>query len=247
MGLFRHLQANQHLLNEQELIHLNYMMDKENFSLLKNSTLKELADRLYVSPNTIVRMAKKLDYRGYTELKLAIETEHNKSNFLKKGNHLKLIDQMNRTEELLSSNTVKEVLRLILAANHIYFFSCGPSKFPCEEMKEKLRILGFESSLYYEPHVMRQRAKKLKENDLVFVVSLSGETKTPLDAARLVKLTKAKMISITGFSQNSISQLADVTIYTFYDKLTYADMDVSSRLGIYYVLNYIFEELAPLC
>ena len=46
MGLFRHLQANQHLLNEQELIHLNYMMDKENFSLLKNSTLKELADRL---------------------------------------------------------------------------------------------------------------------------------------------------------------------------------------------------------
>ena len=77
MGLFSHLQANQHLLNEQELIHLNYMMDKENFSLLKNSTLKELADRLYVSPNTIVRMAKKLDYRGYTELKLAIETEHN--------------------------------------------------------------------------------------------------------------------------------------------------------------------------
>ena len=247
MGLFSHLQANQNLLNEQELTLLNYMMDKDNYHFLKSSTLKELADSLYVSSNTIVRMAKKLEYRGYTELKLAIETEHNKSHGLKKENRLKLIDQINRTEELLSSDTVKEVLNLILASNHIYFFSCGPSKFPCEEMKEKLRILGFESSLYFEPHVMSQRAKKLKENDLVFVVSLSGETKTPLDAARLVKLTKAKMISITGFSQNSISQIADVAMYTFYDRLTYADMDVSSRLGIHYVLNYIFEELAPMC
>ncbi|MFB1050658.1 SIS domain-containing protein [Paraliobacillus sp. JSM ZJ581] len=114
-------------------------------------------------------------------------------------------------------------------------------------MKERLRILGINTSLYFEPHVMNQRAKQLDKKDVVFIVSLSGETKTPLEAAKIAKLSQACIISITGFSQNSISQLADISLFTFYDRLTYAEMDVSSRIGIHFILNHIFETLTSRC
>ncbi len=245
MGLFKQLQQNQHLLNPQETKLLSYLMSHSQ--QLKNKTLKEVANELYVSPNTIVRMAKKLEFKGYTELKMLIELENTQKDKLNKEKNISLLNQIQQTEKLLTPELIQTVCETILSANHVYFFSCGPSKFPCEEMKERLRILGINTSLYFEPHVMNQRAKQLDENDVVIVVSLSGETKTPLDATKITKLSSAHVISITGFSQNAIAQLADTPLYTFYDSATYAEMDISSRIGIHYILNHIFETLTSMC
>ncbi|MDT2830229.1 MurR/RpiR family transcriptional regulator [Vagococcus carniphilus] len=245
MGLFTKLQQNQHLLNSQETKLLSYLM--ENNESLKNETLKDIANNLYVSPNTIVRMAKKLGFKGYTELKMSIEIENSQLKSLKKEKNLSLLNQIQQTEQLLTNETIDRICQKILDSNHVYFFSCGPSKYPCEEMKERLRVLGINTSLYFEPHVMNQRAKQLDEKDIVFIVSLSGETKTPLDAAKIAKLSSAYIVSITGFSQNSIAQLADSPLYTFYDSSTYAEMDISSRIGIHFILNHIFESLTSMC
>lgn len=239
--LFTNLQKNQHRLNAQEHDILKYI--RENIDGIKDDTLKTVAAALYVSPNTIVRLAKKLEFKGYSELKMAVVLDRMQKPLSRKQDGLTLKEQIEQTDALLSDEIVEKIVTILHHSQHVYFFACGPSKYPCEEMKEKLRICGIEASLYYEPHVMKQRAKQLKNGDTLVVVSLSGETKTPLEAMKIAKITEATIVSLTGFSQNSISKLADYSLYTFYEELRLNEMDVSSRLGIYYVLNYLFDSL----
>ncbi|MGY3766182.1 MurR/RpiR family transcriptional regulator [Vagococcus vulneris] len=243
--LVNNFQKNQQKLNSQEHEIIRFL--RTNIQLIREKTLKDVAGELYVSPNTIVRLAKKLEFKGYSELKLAILMEDEKKPTVIDEDKLSLIDQITKTSDALRNDQMSEIINTIKESSHVYFFACGPSKYPCEEMKEKLRICGIEASLYYEPHVMRQRAKQLKSTDTLIVVSLSGETATPLEATKIAKMTEATIISLTGFSQNSIAKIADHSLYVFYERIQVNEMDVSSRIGVYYVLNTIFERLINLC
>lgn len=243
--LITNFQQNQHKLNEQEHDILRYI--RENMAVIQDYTLKRVASDLFVSPNTIVRLAQKLGFKGYSELKMAIIMDAETKPVKKQNSRLSLEEQLIQTKELLAHDKIRTIIERLKQSQHVYFFACGPSKYPCEEMKEKLRIFGIDTSLYYEPHIMKQRAKQLTKQDTLIVVSLSGETSTPLDAMKIAKLSDAQLISITGFSQNSIAKLADIALYTFYETSVIHDMDVSSRLGIHYILNLLFDELITTC
>ncbi|MFB1050659.1 MurR/RpiR family transcriptional regulator [Paraliobacillus sp. JSM ZJ581] len=119
MSLFKHFQENQHLLNEQESKLLSYLMD--NINDIKTKTLKTVSNELYVSPNTIVRMAKKLEFRGYTELKIAIEIENSQAKTLNKEKNLSLYDQIKQTDKLLTSELIEATTQKLLEANQVFF------------------------------------------------------------------------------------------------------------------------------
>lgn len=244
MSFFKKYQENQYLLNDQEIEIIKFLI--ENIEEVKNETLKEIAIKRFVSPNTIVRMAKKLDFQGFSELKFSL-LQAKADEKRKPTLNFSLSEEVLQTEKLIQREKIDLVIEAIKKAEHVSLFACGPSKFPCEEMKEKLRLLGIISSVYYEPHVMKQRAKRLKKEDVVFVVSLSGETKTLVDATSLAKLSSATIISITGLSQNTLASLADESLYAYYHPLKIGDVDVTSRISIHYLLNYIFEQLVSVC
>lgn len=238
MEFYTQLLNYQSRLNDQENEIINYLI--ANVAQLKKQTLKEVAEQLFVSPNTIVRAAKKLEFNGYSELKIAILIAKDTEQVKIEG--VPIDQQIAKTKELLSRQSLDQILELLENAEQIHFFSCGLSKFPCEEMKEKLRMVGKQAVSYHEPHVMKQCARNLNNRSLVFVVSLTGETKTLVDAMVIAKTTGAKTISVTGLSQNSLSKLTDHTVFTFGNQVVVEKMDVANRLSFSYVFNVLFEE-----
>ncbi|RST92778.1 hypothetical protein CBF35_12715 [Vagococcus salmoninarum] len=237
VDFYQHLKKNQTKLNQQESKSLAYLI--ENVETIREKTLKEVADNLFLSPNTLVRLAKKLEFQGYSELKTSLLlTIQGHKNVIAST---PLDEQIIKTKQLLTNDSLSQITKLLDEAENVFFFSCGLSKYPCEEFNERLRIIGKVSSSYHEPHVMQQRAKNVTEKDLIFVVSLSGETKTPLDATIIAKHRQGKVVSLTSLSQNSIAKLADVALYTF-DTPIYVDgMDVTSRLSFTYLFDRLFE------
>ena len=193
-------------------------------------TLKSVAERFFVAPNTIVRLAHKLGFSGFTELKQSYSASLDRNRFTIEA--LPLDTQLVQTKDLLNDRVI---------ASHIVFFCSGFSKYPCLEMAEKLKIMGKNTDTLSERHVMRHYAELLGKNDLVFSVSVSGETQVSIDATSIAKTRGCKVVTLTGFSRNSLSKLADYPIYTVQKEIRLGSMDLDSRLMFYYVFELIFE------
>ena len=224
-------------LNDLESEIMRYIIELRDD--IDDVTLKSVAERFFVAPNTIVRLAHKLGFSGFTELKQSYSASLDRNRFTIEA--LPLDTQLVQTKDLLNDRVIDSVVSLIQDASHIVFFCSGFSKYPCLEMAEKLKIMGKNTDTLSERHVMRHYAELLGKNDLVFSVSVSGETQVSIDATSIAKTRGCKVVTLTGFSRNSLSKLADYPIYTVQKEIRLGSMDLDSRLMFYYVFELIFE------
>ena len=219
------MRAGESKLNDLESEIMRYIIELRDD--IDDVTLKSVAERFFVAPNTIVRLAHKLGFSGFTELKQSYSASLDRN--------------LVQTKDLLNDRVIDSVVSLIQDASHIVFFCSGFSKYPCLEMAEKLKIMGKNTDTLSERHVMRHYAELLGKNDLVFSVSVSGETQVSIDATSIAKTRGCKVVTLTGFSRNSLSKLADYPIYTVQKEIRLGSMDLDSRLMFYYVFELIFE------
>ena len=234
-SFYDHVQAGEGKLNDLESEIMRYIIELRDD--IDSVTLKNVAEHFFVAPNTIVRLAHKLGFSGFTELKRSYSASLDRNRFTIEA--LPLDTQIVQTKDLLNDRTIDAVVALIQDASHIVFFCSGFSKYPCLEMAEKLKIMGKNTDTLSERHVMRHYAELLGKNDLVFSVSVSGETQVSIDATSIAKTRGCKVL--TGFSRNSLSKLADFPIYTVQKEIRLDSMDLDSRLMFYYVFELIFE------
>ena len=68
MTIFEQLSNQSIILNDTEKKIVDYIL--QNFDHL--GTIKNISEDLFISPNTIIRLCKKLGYKGFSELKYTI-------------------------------------------------------------------------------------------------------------------------------------------------------------------------------
>lgn len=239
---YDHIKSGEHKLNDLETQIVRYIIDLRDDCA--TATSKGIAEHFYVAPNTIVRLAHKLGYTGFTELKAAYLATLDRNRYAIET--LPLDTRIIQTKDLVNDRIIDSVVSAISSAPHIVFFCSGLSKYPCIEMAEKLKIMGKNTDTLSERHVMRHYAKLLGKDDLVFSVSVSGETQVSIEATSIAKSRGSKIVTMTGFSKNSLSKLADIPIYTVEKQIRLSDMDLDSRLMFHYVFELIFERFFKL-
>ena len=234
---YDHVKAGEHKLNDLESQIMRYIIDLRDDCA--TATSKEIAAHFYVAPNTIVRLAHKLGFSGFTELRASYMATLDRNRYAIET--LPLDTQIIQTKDLVNDRIIDEVASAIEGAPHIVFFCSGISKYPCIEMAEKLKVMGKNTDTLSERHVMRHYAELLGKNDLVFSVSVSGETQVSIEATSIAKSRGSKIVTMTGFSKNSLSKLADIPIFTVEKQIRLGEMDLDSRLMFHYVFELIFE------
>lgn len=237
MNFYRKLLEHQAKLNDTEDMLLTRILEHKQH--LSEISLQSLSKSLFVAPNTIVRLCKKLGYSGYTEFKnvylYSIQTE---PVTLTK---MPLDERLERTRKLLNTETVSEIVDQIAHANRILIFATGLSKLVGDELGERLKTVGINAETFLYPHLMRHQAKSLVDEDVCVAISLSGETQSIIDATRIAKLLNAKVVSITGVSKNTLSQISDIQVYCYSNDQFIENIDVADRLSFSYVVNVIYE------
>lgn len=234
---YEHVSEGERHLNDLEAEILRHIISLREEAV--HATAKGIAACFYVAPNTIVRLAHKLGFSGFTELKnsylLTLEL-HQRS-----IEALPLDLQIVQTKDLVGQRAIDGVARAIIKAGRVVFFCSGLSKFPCLEMAEKLSIMGKNTEVLVERHVMRHYAELLEPDDLVFSVSVSGETQVSIQSTSIARSRGSKIATMTGISKNSLSKLADWPIYTVEKQIRLANMELDSRLMFHMVFEMIFE------
>lgn len=89
-------------------------------------------------------------------------------------------------------------------------------------------------------------ANNLKDDDLAFIISSSGSTDIIKKITGIVKTKNIYTISLTGLSQNFLSNLSDLSLFAYLKDYQLNNHDLTSRLGFNIVLDLIFEEFSKL-
>ena len=225
-------------MNENEEALLNYLFIHK--MELKKMTVRQIADANFTAPNSLIRLCKKLGFSGFIEFREALYYATSQQQSLFKMTALD--EQIIKTKQLMNQAVLHEVLEQIHTSQKILLFAVGLSRLVAEDLHQRLRTVGKNTQIFVDPHVMNYNAKMLKAGDLTFAISISGTTSTPIQATTIAKAAGATTVSITGFSNNSLSQLTDYQFYGMTSVVLIDGIDVSDRLSLVYIVNTIFSE-----
>lgn len=237
---------------------LDYLI--ENKGVLKDFSVEKIAEAAYTSPASVVRMCKKLGYKGFKDFKIdfilanaKVEVPENKEYtdvILGKDaqcgrsaieNNIRVLED---TLKLYDEQAVKKAAEMIMAARKILIFGKGSSFLVCKDLEMKLRRINKFCMAQGESHDQLVDATFINQKDVIIFVSNSGKTQEIISAALLAKENKAKIISITKIGTSMLADLSDVVLYTSSLEGEFRSAAMTSRISQMCMIDALFANCA---
>jgi len=193
-----------------------------------NATIIEAGDRAGCSEATIVRLAQRLGYKGYPELKAnLIEGQKQKHvelyRDINEGDNCEMvvskvfkasIQALNDTLNTIDMNEYERAVDAICNANRLAFCGVGDAAAVAQSGYHKFIRLGFNAFVSPDPDVQLIAASHLASNDVMIIISHSGKTKSILEVVKYAKILGVKIISITNYPFSPLTKNSDIVIIT---------------------------------
>lgn len=245
--------------NEKKIA--DYIID--NLIEVKGLNTYDLAIRSQVSQASIVRFAKKLGFKGFPDLKIALAGDF--QNLEKKNEILNIIyeeitmedsmeilakkvmfENINIIEDtyrILDFTEVEKAIILLERARKIYILGAGSSAVVAKDFQYKLWELGKNVLFDTDQHVQLSNASTATDEDVIFVISHSGHTLDIYNTLEEFKNKGVKIISLTKFASNPIKNIADVTLTTVSENRNFRSSSLSARIAQLTVIDILYVKL----
>ncbi len=237
---------------------LDYLI--ENKAVLKDFYVERIAEAAYASPASVVRMCKKLGYKGFKDFKIdfilsnaKVEIPENKeyndvilaknSNYGKTviSNNIRILEETLKIHDPIALHNAAET---IMKARRVFIFGKGSSYLVCKDLEMKLRRINKLAIAQGESHEQHIDASFLNQNDVVVFISNSGKTKEIVSAALLVKEKKAKIISVVKLGSSLLADLSNIVLYTSSLEGEFRSAAMTSRISQFCVIDALFTNCA---
>jgi len=110
--------------------------------------------------------------------------------------------------QTVSQKDIEKIKKLFFKSDRIFLYGAGRSGLVAKAFAIRLVHLGFQTYVIGETIT-----GPVKKNDLVIIISGSGETIPAVMTAEIAKNLNAKVVSITGKKKSGIARYADITLY----------------------------------
>lgn len=232
----------------EELINNNYDKLNENdryiWKYICNNkreccrmSIDELAKKCNISRTTISRFTQKLSLEGFGEFKVRLKLEFDENNNIKDSSVEEVYQDYYRTIKDMKEKDVLEICRMIYRAKHLFVYGTGTVQIAAaNELKRHfISINKFFVTLHGEAE-MDTVLETATEEDLIVIISLSGETKSAVEHVKKIKTKNIPSISITKLSDNSIARLCDQNLYIITRHIKIKDVVTCENVGQYFIL-----------
>ena len=115
---------------------------------------------------------------------------------------------------IMDADAIQKAVDWIVHANKVHFYGIGGSSVAAMDAEYKFLRIGIDAKALTSFHEQIFGASSLTKDDVAVLISYSGETEEIIEVAKLCKKVDAKVIAITRYSNNTLSNLADVTLKT---------------------------------
>ncbi len=196
-------------LEEQVLL---YILDNMDDAL--ELGVRKIASANYTSSSTIMRLAKKLGYKGFIDMHYNLKpmVSNLKDNPVTHEGFLESFDS-NSLLEFITIDMVRILAKDIrnLGDKAVFIQAAGFPKTAATYMHNKLLVLGVKSSINADAAAICPFKYNPKSFGLFIAISRSGETVGVNEYAQFARDNSIHSIAITGHEDSHLSYLADTT------------------------------------
>ncbi|MDN7125622.1 MurR/RpiR family transcriptional regulator [Pseudidiomarina terrestris] len=232
----------------------------ENTHLLRDYSSQQLADAIGVSQSSVVKFSQKLGYRGYPDLKFAVneavvsatsqsrtQASHPSQERSIAATFAELRDAnyavMQGVADINEVEKLQQALRVLTAAETIQVMGFGKSAIVAKDFVLRLMQMGKVTLSSTDPALQVQMATTLSEGSVLFAISDGGQNSDVLKIVRQAKSKGAKVISLTRYGNNPTSVLADISLFALGGD-THMRMDsVLMQLGMQHLCHMLYVQL----
>lgn len=230
------------LLNENDLHIANYIM--QNKESIKHITITELAKKTLTSKSSILRLTKKLGFSGFSEFKYALR-EISPSKTMSKLSFSSMQEEdLRGTAKLFNQQQTRPIIEHFHKANRVYCYGTGWGQ--RDVLKNFNRSL---TNLKKFPVLLESLNEftvvvqhTVQPEDLVIIVSLSGDISQAEKVTRLLRTKNIPVLSITNLSNNTLASIATYNLYFQSTSINFMQEDMYSLLPIFQLTDSLRRE-----
>ena len=232
----------------------------KNKESILNTSIQELATKNYTSTSTIVRLCRKIGLKGFKDfkIKLAIELQQHYNDISlvnpnfpfteddsNKEIAQRLVELMKNslaaTSNLLTNDLLEQCVRMIFKANKLGIFAYGDTYVPALSFQNKLMKINCNAILPNLSDESRFLAANFTKKDCAIILSYSGRSKNTFRLAKILKLNRCPIITLTSDKNSEIAKLSDIILpLADTENKSIKISPFASQVEIEYVLNTLY-------
>lgn len=231
-------------LNQNDKEILSYIL--KNKAEVSDTTIISLAEKTLTSKSSIMRLTKKLGYSGYSELKYNLESElsrvenSNIQSFSKSQE-----EEINTTKKLFDQMDLLPLLEKIYKAERIYCYGTGwAQRDILSNLKRSMIALNIDLILINSSTELGFAADNMTKDDLVIIVSLSGDIKGSQAAIESLNVQNVPILSITDLNNNKYAAVAEYNLYCNSKTFNFNELEIESLFSFYVVTDLLYRKYA---
>ena len=220
--------------------------------------LKCAAAETGVSEALLVKIAKKLGFEGFRQLRQALRElnslahkELHEELCVADGGCARLqkvlyasVRALQQGLMCVSPEALDRAAACLHAARQRDFYGQGGSGQVARDAAHKFLRIGVRTSVFDDGQLMLMSAALLRRGDVVMAFSHSGQTKTVVEAARQARKNGAELIALTNRPDSPLGRESGVALCTNLDSFQWARGNAAVRLVQLSVLDALLSAVA---
>lgn len=211
-GFYEVIKLNYDRLNDTEKEMCSYLAD--HLEELADLSINDMAKMLQSSRSSVLRMAQKLGYRGYSEMKYEMKLAAETAEVVPANLEEQFRKDVSRTFDLLEQVNFMPLLQAMEQADHLIIYATGfVQNNYSKQLSSELFMAGRHNYLISGESNFEITARTLTERDLVILVSFSGNTPGIQNTVNLLNVRKVPLCSITKLSSNFLTSASRYQLF----------------------------------
>ncbi len=233
----------------------NIEFDISEFILLhledvQNMGIEELAEACYTSSATVSRYIKKIGYRNFITFKEEIEGYNNfrmQKVQLAATNNREIVDNflnenitlMNEFKSAIDIDNILHVVEKLKKANKVYFFGIDYSQIVAQDAQLKFINNNILSYTFVQQKKIFETVNIIKEDDIAFFITASGETKILKEINSLIA-SNVERVVLTENENSELAKAATDIIVVPKGETNFAICAMGERIAQLLVIDIIY-------
>lgn len=231
-------------LNQTDLYILKVVLSKQKG--LGNIGIEELARECNTSRTSILRMTKKLGFRGYSEFKNILQWQKKDETAVGINDTFERLESdISQTANFLNQNNqISQITAHIQKAKRVFIYGTGQAQRYCAQ---ELQRLFMQIDVYF--YVMSATSefklgvKNLTSDDLIIIISLSGDARNIEPELHVLNTKEVPIVSITNFANNKLAGLSTYRLYAINTPIGLSDeVEHHSFVPFFLIIEYLFRD-----
>lgn len=224
--------------NEKEILSYIVKYPEETTNL----SINELAKVTLSSKSSVYRVAQKLGFSGYAELKYYLASEIKKEAAKKYINTLD--EELAQTLRLYNSVDTSAIIEQITHANQVFCYGTGTGqRIVLDNFKRAVMIIDRFVINISAPRELKIASEYMTDEDILIVVSLSGNVNNIKETLESIKLRGSKVIGVTRVGTSALSEIANFSLYFQALPKFALGKEFVSFMPVFYVLELLVDEM----